>query len=166
MTASAASLGAPVTDPGGNVASRASAHPAPGRIRPSTVLTRCTRPGCCSSANSDGTVTEPHSHTRPRSLRTRSTIMTFSARSLSSSDSSSTAVPLIGDERSTSPSRDKKRSGDALATWMPWSGRRTTAENGAGFPEASAAPSAAMSVVVPSGAAGSGALRRRVRLTW
>ncbi len=36
----AASFGAPVTEPGGNVAPMASAHPSPGRSRPDTVDTR------------------------------------------------------------------------------------------------------------------------------
>ena len=81
MWSRAAIFGAPVTDPGGKVASIASAQPTPGRRRPSTVDTRWTRPGCGSTAHSAGTWTEAHSQTRPRSLRTRSTIITFSARS-------------------------------------------------------------------------------------
>ena len=49
-------------------------------------------------AQSDGTSTEPASQTRPRSLRARSTIMTFSAWSLLLARSAVrvAAVPLIG----------------------------------------------------------------------
>ena len=41
----AVDLGAPVTDPGGNVASTRSGHPRPGSSRPVTVETRWTSPG-------------------------------------------------------------------------------------------------------------------------
>ena len=110
-TSRAAILGAPVTEPGGKVAAMASAQPAPGRSRPSTVDTRCASPGCSSTAHRDGTVTEPHSHTRPRSLRTRSTIITFSARSLARNPSGVAAVPLMGDERTRSPSPGQEQLG-------------------------------------------------------
>ena len=112
MWSRAASFGAPVTDPGGKVASISSGHPTPGRSRPSTVLTRCTSPGCCSTASSDGTCTEPHSHTRPRSLRTRSTIITFSARSLARSSAATGGGALDGRRaHDATPARDRKRSG-------------------------------------------------------
>ncbi len=76
----------------------------------------------------------PGRHTRPRSLRTRSTIITFSAWSLadrsswsSSSDASSgssgrSRVPLIGDERTSRPVRARNSSGENDATSRP--GRR------------------------------------------
>src|SRR5947199_155639 len=83
MIRSALDLGAPVTEPGGNVASSSSRHPAPSRSSPRTVETRWTRPGCSSTAHSAGTVTDPVAQTRPMSLRTRSTIITFSAWSFS-----------------------------------------------------------------------------------
>ena len=51
----AASFGAPVTEPGGNVASITSGQPQPGRSRPATVDTRWHRPGCASTAHSAGT---------------------------------------------------------------------------------------------------------------
>ena len=54
MWAEAASFGAPVTEPGGNVASMAAAHPHPGRSRPVTVDTRWTSPGCCSTDEQRG----------------------------------------------------------------------------------------------------------------
>ena len=77
-----------------------------------------------------GTRTEPYSQTRPRSLRSRSTIMTFSARSFGLASRSRTArrlppgvrprgrVPLIG-RVSTSPVGDtcRNRSGDAETIW-------------------------------------------------
>ena len=66
----------------------------------------------------------PHSHTRPRSLRTRSTIITFSARSLGRKPSAVAAVPLMGDDHTTSAvAGDRNRSGDAEATWTPCVGQ-------------------------------------------
>ncbi len=59
MWSSAASFGAPVTEPGGNVAASRSAQVRPSASRPSTVLTRWTSPGCTSVASSSGTVMEP-----------------------------------------------------------------------------------------------------------
>ena len=56
---SALLLGAPETDPGGIVAANRSAQPAPRRSRPSTVETRCTSPGCCSTASRAVTSTVP-----------------------------------------------------------------------------------------------------------
>jgi hypothetical protein len=157
----AASFGAPVIDPGGKVAASSSGQPTPARSSPATVDTRWTRPGWCSTASRAGTHTEPKSQTRPRSLRTRSTIITFSARSLSRNSSGAAAVPLIGEDHTRRPSRRRNRSGDADATCTPAAGTRTTAEYGAGFPTASAAPRAATSA---SGA--TGAQSWRVRFTW
>src|SRR4029453_4108876 len=130
MWSRAASLGAPVTEPGGKVASMASAHPSPSRSVPSTVLTRWTRPGACSTDHRAGTLTDPYSHTRPKPLRTRTTIITFSARSLSVSGSGVGAVPLIGDDQMRRPDRERNRSGDADATATPRSGPRTPAHAG------------------------------------
>ena len=70
--------------------------------------------------------------------------MTFSARSLSRNEPGSIAVPLMGDELTMSPSRARKRSGDAEATATPRSGSETTALNGAGLPSANDAPSASI----------------------
>ena len=53
-----------------------------------TVDTRCHTPGAARTVSSSGTVTVPVSATRPRSLRTRSTIMMFSATSLADASSS------------------------------------------------------------------------------
>ena len=143
------------------MASISSGHPSPGRRVPSTVETRWNNPGWGSVARSSGTWTDPNSHTRPKSLRTRSTIITFSAWSLSKNPSAVAAVPLMGDERTTAPWRLKKRSGEADATAMFSVGNRTTALYGAGLPSASAAPNAATSAP-----AGTGADSRRVRFTW
>ncbi len=82
MAWSTRGFGAPVTDAGGNVARTSAAVPTPGRSRPVTVDTRCQRPGWASGAHRAGTATDPGTHTRPRSLRARSVIITFSARSL------------------------------------------------------------------------------------
>ena len=57
--------------------------PASARSRPRTVDTRCHTPGACRGSFSAVTSIEPYSQTRPRSLRIRSTIITFSARSFS-----------------------------------------------------------------------------------
>ena len=87
--------------------------------------------------------------------------MTFSARSLPVKGTPGGFVPLIGDDETMSPSRDRKRSGEAEATRQSAAGTRTTAENGAGLPSARAAPRAATSAV---GSTGADSLR--VRLTW
>ena len=107
-----------------------------GRRRPRTVETRCTRPGCSSTCSSDGTSIEPGSQTRDRSLRTRSTIMTFSSVSLGSSSPAVRAVPLIGADSTMSPSRRRKSSGEAVTTSRPRLGTRTTPAYGAGLPAA------------------------------
>ena len=80
MARSALDFGAPDTDPGGRVAvEQRRASRTPGRSRPDTVETRWTSPGCSSTAHSASTSTVPGRQTCARSLRTRSTIMTFSA---------------------------------------------------------------------------------------
>ena len=58
MIRTADDFGAPVTDPGGNVATT-SGQPTSGRSSPRTVDTRCTSPGCSSRASSAGTSTVP-----------------------------------------------------------------------------------------------------------
>lgn len=95
------------------------------QLRPSGVDTRCTRPGCSSTAHRSGTVTEPLAHTRPRSLRTRSTIMTFSAWSFSKRSAAVRPVPLMGPDSTVRPSRRRKSSGEAVAISTPCAGRRT-----------------------------------------
>ena len=62
------------------------------------------------------TSTVPGTQTRCRSLRTRSVIMTFSARSLSVIASGVAAVPLIGPLVTTPPSTRRYSSGDAVTT--------------------------------------------------
>lgn len=79
MIRRALDLGAPVTEPGGKAAASSSGQLASSRSSPRTVETRWTRPGCFSTAHRSGTVTLPVAQTRPMSLRTRSTIITFSA---------------------------------------------------------------------------------------
>jgi len=59
MTRSADDLGAPDTEPGGNVADQMSAQPTPGRSLPETVLTRCVRPGCSCGWHKASTLTVP-----------------------------------------------------------------------------------------------------------
>ena len=72
-------------------------------------------------------MTDPGRHTRPRSLRTRSTIITFSASSLGSQVRRGPAGALDRpglDDLSAPPALRRNSSGDAVATCTPWSGRR------------------------------------------
>ena len=73
--------------------------------------TRWTSPGCFSTTQRSGTVTDPVAQTRPRSLRTRSTIITFSAWSFSSRSASVRPVPLIGPDSTVRPSRRQEELG-------------------------------------------------------
>src|SRR5215218_4974796 len=89
MISMARGLGAPETVPAGNVASKTSrASYAPSTV-PATVDTRCMTWLYCSTRMKSGTSTVPGTHTRPRSLRARSTSITCSARSLGSASSPS-----------------------------------------------------------------------------
>ena len=127
MAWSTLGLGAPVTDAGGNVAAISAPQPTSFRNVPRTVLTRWCSPGWASTAHSAGTWIEPGSQTRPRSLRARSTIITFSAWSfaLARSDSASRAVPLIGLVSTRRPLVRRNRSGDAETTPTGPAGSRT-----------------------------------------
>jgi hypothetical protein len=122
MICMARTFGAPVTDPGGNVARSRSESRTPGATRATTSDTRC-HTAWRSIRFIAGTRTEPGTLTRPRSLRIRSTIMVFSARSLPDAASSSpaacgptAAVPLIGEVSTSSPVRRRNSSGDRLTT--------------------------------------------------
>ncbi len=158
-------LGAPVTDAGGNVARTSAPIPVPARRRPRTVLTRWCRPGWASSSHSAGTTTEPGSQTRPRSLRARSTIITFSARSfaLAASVVGSVPVPLIGRVSASRPRHERNRSGDADTTATVGAPgappNRRSAPCGDGLHRSSA-------VNRPTGSAACSHVSRRVRLTW
>ena len=72
-------LGAPVIDPDGNIASKSRSSD---RVStpPFTVDVICHCSGYRSTSNNDVTWTLPMRAMRPMSLRTMSTIMTFSAR--------------------------------------------------------------------------------------
>ena len=145
MTFIAASFGAPVTEPGGNRARTISPSPTPDRRSAATSETRCQTPACGRTSARASTFTEPKRATRPRSLRTRSTIITFSARSLveeasssrSARDSASSAgrgrVPLIGALRRRSPRRWTNSSGERLAT-EPQGPERKAARSGCSSP--------------------------------
>ena len=118
-------LGAPVTDPLGNSAAKMSPSPISGRRSALTVDVSCQTVSYRSAANTSLHVTEPLRATRPMSLRSRSTIIAFSARSFTDPssperiDSSSAshrprgAVPFIGLVTIRSPSIRKKSSGEA-----------------------------------------------------
>ena len=140
MSLSAWTLGAPVTEPGGKLAAIRSASLVPGRRRPSIRDTRCCTPTCSRGSRSAATRTLPISLTRPRSLRTRSTIITCSAASFSLASSSAraaapgAAVPLIGSLATVAPVRRRYSSGEnetmprsPAANAAPWSGARTAA---------------------------------------
>ena len=118
-------FGAPVIEPLGKSARNTSARPVSGRIRAVTVDVSCQTVSNRSGSNTLDHRTVPGAAIRPRSLRSRSTIIAFSARSftdavsrsrIASSSSSQRprgAVPFIGRVVSRSPSSRKKSSGDA-----------------------------------------------------
>ena len=83
IAVSALDLGAPVTEPGGKVAAE-QGRPAGVRTQPGRARSRrgARGRGAPRRRTARGTSTEPVTATAPRSLRTRSTIITFSARSL------------------------------------------------------------------------------------
>ena len=101
-------LGVPVIEPAGKQARTASIGTRPSRSWPRTVLTSWCTWAYVSTANRLGTSTLPISLTLPMSLRMRSTIIRFSARSFSLAASSAASaasdsgvaprarVPLIG----------------------------------------------------------------------
>ena len=146
MISSARTFGAPVTDPGGKAARMRSPSPAAALSVPCTSETRCQRPGCGSAPSRRGTCTLPAVQTRLRSLRIRSTIITFSARFLAERSSSARCrraccwrgdrrfVPLTGRDKTVLPFLRRNSSGDRLATAPPgmrmkaaYGGRRTAA---------------------------------------
>ncbi|CAB4539974.1 unannotated protein [freshwater metagenome] len=127
-------FGAPLTEPGGNNSSSISRQDIPSRSSPITSETRCSRPGCNSLRKSSGTCTEPDLQILAKSLRIRSTIITFSAKSLSENFepvSESLRVPLIGLVLTVVPDRSIKSSGDAEA--ISRSGNLRKQALGAGF---------------------------------
>ena len=91
----------------------------------------CQTVGSACSSNSCGTLTENGCATRERSLRIRSTIMTFSARSLSDARSAAAlawsasgvapraAVPFMGRTSRRDPSQSKNSSGETDSSWRP-----------------------------------------------
>ena len=173
MTRIAWILGAPVTEPGGKLARSRSESRASARSVPRTVETRCQTPGAGRGSLSAVTSTEPYSHTRPRSLRIRSTIITFSARSftdaaraarvssarLPSRPSASTrgAVPLIGSVTTSRPLRRRNSSGERLQT-APHSPAITPPWRGSSVPAVRAKRS--------SGSPFHSASSRRQRFAW
>ena len=125
-------FGAPVTDPHGNVAAKMSNRLTSGRVSAATVEVICQTVSSRSTSNSRSTWTLPNRATRPRSLRSRSTIITFSARSLPEDSSRSRSresscsqrpramVPFMGRLSMRRPSQRKNSSGDADTTvWRP-----------------------------------------------
>ena len=118
-------FGAPVIDPLGKSARKTSGTPVPSSSSAVTVDVSCHTVSKRSGSNTLAHRTVPGRAMRPRSLRRRSTIIAFSARSFtdavsrSRSASSSAgqrprgAVPFIGRVVSRSPSSRKNNSGDA-----------------------------------------------------
>ena len=121
----ARNLGAPVMLPMGNVAARISDHLTSSLTLHATVETIWCTLRKLWMPQSSSTVTLAGCAMRLKSLRTRSVIITFSARSLGSKRSRSAAaasaaasswrgaVPLMGREVSRFPLRSRKHSGDA-----------------------------------------------------
>ena len=121
-------FGAPVTEPQGNSARKTSTSEASERRSPATPEVSCQTVSKRSGAKTSPQVTVPSCATRPRSLRSRSTIIAFSARSftepssrrlISSSSASHRprgAVPFIGFVAMWRPSIRKNSSGEADRT--------------------------------------------------
>ncbi|MNK89234.1 hypothetical protein D3C87_1092370 [compost metagenome] len=144
-------LGAPVIEPHGNSAAINAPKAVPGRAVAVTVeVIWSTRPNGCTTKRS-GTATLPGWAMRPRSLRSRSTIITFSARFLASAASRRAArascpasplrgaVPFIGRvTRCPAPSCSTNSSGDSDST-QPSPGSQASTPNGTGCAARSAA---------------------------
>jgi hypothetical protein len=121
-------LGAPVTEPLGNSAATTSASPAPSRSSDVTVDVSCHTVSYRSAAKTSSQRTVPGRDTRPRSLRSRSTIIAFSARSFAEAVSAAAfassssnhrprgAVPFIGRVVTRRPSSARNSSGEADRT--------------------------------------------------
>ena len=95
-------LGAPVIEAQGNNALKTSVKEVPGTGSASTVEVSCQTVSYFSVVKRAGTLTVPTRAIRPRSLRTMSTIMRFSARSFSEDSSWATLLLVVGDHQ-TSP---------------------------------------------------------------
>ena len=123
------SFGAPVMDPPGKSAATTSAARQPGRTVAETSVTRWWSPRYDSSRGNGPTSTPPGTAIRPRSFRSRSTIMASSARSFwlvrsrsrwtrsSASSAPRAIVPLIGRVRalrSGVPAASSSRSSSGL----------------------------------------------------
>ena len=127
MTPIAATFGAPVTEPHGNSAANTSSRPTSARGRAVMSEVSCQTVSYRSGRKRVGTRTDPTSAMRARSLRSRSTIITFSARCLALAVSAARmrpssslvvprrAVPFMGRVVMPSSSQRKKSSGLALA---------------------------------------------------
>ena len=131
----ARTLGAPVTEPQGNSAANTSARQIPGRVRARTSDVICHTVGSGVVSNNRGTCTLCGRAMRERSLRSRSTIITFSARSLgavrrraawaasSSGVAPRAAVPFMGRARISPPPgascQSKNSSGETESTCSP-----------------------------------------------
>ena len=95
-------LGAPVTEPQGKTACKISDKLVSGFSSAWTVEVICKTSPCLATSKSFGVLTDPGMARRPRSLRSKSTIIKFSARFFGSSDSwfaelsKALAVPFIG----------------------------------------------------------------------
>ena len=127
ITCMARTFGAPVTEPGGNVARRISVAVMPGCRRAEISATQWCTVAWLSSARDASTRTPPATAMRPRSLRIRSTIMWSSAASLalaiSSAGSSWKArVPLIGRVTAVPARRSTSRNSSGLMPTSAWVG--------------------------------------------
>jgi hypothetical protein len=134
MSRIAAALGAPVTEPDGNSAAKTSTAVVAAAGVAVTSEVSCQTVSYASARSSAGTRTVPVAATRDRSLRSRSTIITFSARSFALDRSAArlrssaagvaprAAVPFIGRVSRPASVHWKNSSGLALAiTCVPMS---------------------------------------------
>jgi hypothetical protein len=99
MARMAVTLGAPVTEPHGKVAAKTSQRPTSSRSSAVTVDVSWCTVGYVSTWNSCGTRTVPKRAMRPRSFRSRSTIIRFSARSLGDACSVAAATRSSSSQR-------------------------------------------------------------------
>ena len=141
---------------------------------PVTVDVRWNTCGNASSSQRPWTATEPVSQTRPRSFRSTSTIITFSARSLALASNSAPRrasstgsalrgrVPLIGRVSTRRPRSSMNRSG--LAEAIAWSGAPKKAAWGAG--ESAARDSLSARARAVGSARSTGSVQRCERLAW
>ncbi len=166
----ARTFGAPVTEPGGKAAPSSSATPIPARRRPETVATEWITPACASMSRGESTRTVPYRHTRPRSLRIRSTIIVSSAFSFSLASSSAGSVfagrvPLIGRVTTRPVPRSASRKSSGLSERIARSSEPPDPRDSIQAPKAGAADESSRAAS-PRGEPANRPDNRCERFTW